>query len=111
MLLRVIAGGSRDAGFVDLPDDAALDAVRDDLRIAMGITVEPAFAVQKRWPRGLPQYTRGHRRRVATAEAACARLGGLVLAGNAYRGVGVNDCVRDANRAADLALAAIDIAA
>ena len=34
-------------------------------------------------------------------EAACAALPGLYLAGNAYHGVGVPDCVRSGQLAAE----------
>jgi oxygen-dependent protoporphyrinogen oxidase len=52
------------------------------------------------WPRGIPQYTLGHGDRVAAIEAATLALPGLWLTGNGYRGVGVNDCVRDGRRVA-----------
>ena len=52
------------------------------------------------WRRGIPQYTLGHRERVHSAEAGLASLPGVALAGNAYRGIGLNDCVRDARATA-----------
>lgn len=100
VLLRVLAGGSTDPRFAELGSAEALAAVRRDLRVAMGVVAEPVLVEEWNWRRGIPQYTLGHGARVARAEAALADLPGLVLAGNAYRGVGLNDCVRDAERAA-----------
>ncbi len=100
-LLRIIAGGVHDPGFVELSDDEALAAVREDLRTTMGIVAEPEMVHHVRWERAIPQYQRGHRERVARIMNAAAQRPGLVLTGNAYHGVGVNDCVRDAKRVAE----------
>ena len=102
VLLRVLAGGRLDPAMLELDDAAALASVRRDLRLSMGITVEPAFVEAVRWPRAIPQYTLGHAERLRTIEGALEALPGVHLAGNAYRGVGVNDCVREAVRVAGL---------
>jgi len=98
VLLRVLAGGRLDPAMLELSDDDALAAVRRDLRISMGVVAEPEFVETVRWPRAIPQYTLGHGARLSALEAGLAGLPGLQLAGNAYRGVGVNDCVREARR-------------
>ena len=100
VLLRVIAGGAVDPEFASLDEGAALAAVRRDLRLTMGITAEPVFSRQLRIPRAIPQYEPGHRSRVAEAMSAASSLPGLALAGNAFYGIAVNDCVRDAGRVA-----------
>ena len=96
VLLRSLAGGMRDPAFLDLDEDAAIDAVRADLRTSLGIAAEPAMAHVVGWRRGIPQYTLGHRERVEEAVEAAHAVPGLALTGNAYRGIGLNDCVRDA---------------
>ena len=53
----------------------------------------------------MPQYHVGHEERVAAIEARAAAIAGLALAGAAYRGVGVPDCVRSGETAADAVLA------
>ncbi len=98
-LLRVIAGGTVDPEFAALTPDEALAAVRRDLRVTMGIVAEPEFAEHIPWPQGIPQYELGHVLRIERAETALAEHP-LWLTGNAYRGVGVNDTVRDARRTA-----------
>jgi oxygen-dependent protoporphyrinogen oxidase len=56
--------------------------------------------VVRRWPRSLPQYAVGHLERAAELEARIAKLPGLTLLGNALRGVGLPDLIRDARKAA-----------
>jgi oxygen-dependent protoporphyrinogen oxidase len=96
VMLRVIAGGVQEPAFMQQSAEAQLSAIRRDLRVTMGITAEPRSLQVARWPRGIPQYTLGHPARIATLMALLPV--GLWLTGNAYYGVGVNDCVRDAAR-------------
>ena len=96
----MICGGTLEPGFVDLSIEEALSVVRRDLRVTMGITAEPEFVTQVKWLKGIPQYLLGHRKKVTTVEEALSAYPDLHLTGNAYRGVGVNDCVRDALRVA-----------
>ena len=49
----------------------------------------------------MPQYHVGHRERVAHIEARAATLSNFALAGNAYHGVGVPDCIHSGQRAAE----------
>ena len=71
----------------------------------MGLTAEPSFSTIIRWKEAIPLYTVGHLDRLAEAEANLPP--GVVLAGNAYRGVGINDCVREAEVAAEKVLEAM----
>ncbi|MFC6930698.1 protoporphyrinogen oxidase [Actinomadura yumaensis] len=100
VLIRTLAGGTQDPAFSSLPRDEAVRNVHGDLVRIFGIRGEPVFAFDHLWRRAIPEYPVGHRRRVDRVLAAVAELGGLHLAGNAYHGVGVNDCVRDARRVA-----------
>lgn len=100
VLLRALAGGVRDPGFLDLSEDEAVATVRRDLETSMGLRAEPTMTHVVSWLRGIPQYTLGHRGRVAAAMEAAAEVPGLALTGNAYRGIGLNDCVRDARAVA-----------
>ncbi len=76
--------------------DVSAEAIRADLGRLMGITAEPLFALSNRWPESMPQYTVGHAPRIAEIEARVAAIPGLYLAGNAYHGIGIPDCVRGA---------------
>ena len=48
----------------------------------------------------MAQYSVGHRERIARIAARVAALPGLRLAGNAYDGIGIPDCIRLGRQAA-----------
>jgi protoporphyrinogen/coproporphyrinogen III oxidase len=102
-LLRLIYGGARDPGALQLSDDELRRQVADDLAATLDLRATPSFFHVARQPVGIPQYEQGHAARVKAAESAARHLG-VTLAGNAWRAVAVNDLVRDAQRlAAELA--------
>jgi len=104
-LIRVMVGGARDHETPFLPDEELLATVKAELAATMGLTAEPSFATIIRWKEAIPLYTVGHLDRLAEAESMLPS--GIVLAGNAYRGVGINDCVREAEVAAGKVMEAL----
>jgi len=104
-VVRAFVGGALRPHALDQGDDALVAGVRAAIRGLVGIVAEPLFVRVWRHPRAMPQYAVGHLDRVAAMEGRAAALGGVVLAGAAYRGVGVPDCVRSGEAAADAALA------
>jgi oxygen-dependent protoporphyrinogen oxidase len=70
----------------------------------MGIDAEPEFIRVFRHPQAIPQYTVGHGKRLEVLEGLLKAHQGLILTGNSYRGIGLNDCAAAAERAADEAL-------
>jgi oxygen-dependent protoporphyrinogen oxidase len=105
-LLRCFLGGSRDRQILDLPDEEILSSVRKELQEILGLTAEPLFTRLYRWPGAMAQYTVGHLERMERIESLRKQLPGLALAGNAYRGIGVPDCIRSAEEAAAEVVAA-----
>jgi oxygen-dependent protoporphyrinogen oxidase len=101
VLLRAMCGGWFRGEMVDWDDDRLIEAVRRDLRKAMRLFAEPVFHHIVRWERAIPQYHLGHLERVARIEALASRHRGLLLGGNAYRGVALNDCVEQARKLAE----------
>ena len=99
--LRSMAGGGRDTKTPFLPDDELRTLVLDELRIMMGISGKPELVKIFRHEKAIPMYTVGHSERLAALDKMEAKYQGLFFAGNAYRGVGLNDCVRDAYLVAD----------
>ena len=99
-LMRVLLGGVHRPDLVTVPAAEAVAVVRAELAELMGVSGEPTLVRVFDWPRGIPQYTMGHGERIVAIEAETAALPGLWLTGNGYRGVGVNDCVRDGRRVA-----------
>jgi oxygen-dependent protoporphyrinogen oxidase len=104
-LLRTMFGGYTDPETAALSDDELMALVRRELHPIMGIEGEPELLRIYRWRRGIPQYLVGHGDILREIEAAEARHPGLFFAGNAYRGVGLNDSVLSALRACRLATA------
>ncbi len=80
--------------------DLAAAAARD-VESASPLGSEPEATKVVRWPRSMPQYEVGHLERLARIDGALSPLPGMFLAGSAYRGVGVADCVRQGGEAAE----------
>jgi len=99
ILLRTMIGGATDPDAVKLDDEAMLDVIRKELFPILDIKSDPVLHRIFRWEKAIPQYTFGHQVRVRAIEAAEERHPGLRFAGNAYRGVGINDCVVSALKA------------
>jgi len=100
-VIRAFVGGARRPEMSALADDELLPRVRADLAALAGIRAEPTLVRVHRWARAMPQYVVGHLRRVTAIEERADRLPGLRLAGAAYRGVGIPDCIRSGEAAAD----------
>ncbi|ABK97655.1 protoporphyrinogen oxidase [Pelobacter propionicus] len=104
VLLRSMVGGACFPDYVHMGDDELLGRVRGDMKDVMGIVAEPSFIRIFRHPQAIPQYTVGHGERLKHLEERLACHPGLILTGNSYRGIGLNDCVAAAQRASDQAL-------
>jgi len=104
VLMRFFAGrfGRRD--LLGTPDEDLFALARADAEATLGIRAEPAFQRLHRWDKGMPQYTVGHLARVDEIRTRAALLPGLFLAGAAYDGVGVPQCVASGASAAQSAL-------
>jgi len=99
-VLRVFLGGARNAALLDAPDGQVEELVRKELRQILQITARPELVTIDRWPRSMAQYAVGHRDRQQRIQARLADLAGIRLAGNAYDGIGISDCIRLGRQAA-----------
>ncbi|HVZ59776.1 MAG TPA: protoporphyrinogen oxidase [Terriglobales bacterium] len=99
-LLRCFLGGSHDPAVLDLPDEELLRIVRQELRELIHVDAEPVFWRVYRWRQAMAQYAPGHGQRMAKIRALQAGHPGLELAGNAYRGIGLPDCIASGRQAA-----------
>jgi oxygen-dependent protoporphyrinogen oxidase len=106
LVLRCFLGGAGNEAVLDLSDEEMVAAVRADLKVLLGWDAEPGFARLRRWRRSMAQYAVGHGARIAKVREILSELPGLQLAGNAYDGIGVPDCVRTGRAAARAALTA-----
>ena len=107
VLFRVFVGGATQPDLFDLDDEAIVRIVRGELRELLGASGEPILTDVARHPRAMPQYTLGHLDRVAAIRDRVARHPGLALAGNAFGGVGIPDCIRSGREAADAVIASL----
>jgi oxygen-dependent protoporphyrinogen oxidase len=100
VLLRAFVGGALETDLLGREERALARLAHDDVAPLLGITGEPVLSRVWRYPRAMPQYEVGHLDRVAAIETRLEALPGLALAGGAYRGVGIADCVRSGEEAA-----------
>lgn len=107
VLFRVFLGGAHRPDLV-ARDDAELAALaRAELRDTLDVGAAPRFARVARWADAMPQYALGHRPRVARVVQRAAAHPWLALAGNVYGGVGIPDCIRSGEAAADRVLSGL----
>lgn len=103
-LLRCFLGGAGDPDVLSLSDQEVVRLVRKELQTILNFNPDPLFVRIHRWPTSMAQYEVGHRDRIAGIQKELAGLPGLFLAGNAYSGIGISDCVRTGTAAAEDAL-------
>ncbi len=101
VLLQAVLGGARNTHICQLDDQDLVHQVQVQLRQALGIAAAPITRQVHRHNLGIPQYQVGHKRRLQRAEAALLSLPGLLITGNAFRGVGINTCTAEAGRVSD----------
>jgi oxygen-dependent protoporphyrinogen oxidase len=104
-LLRAFVGGALQPEMFELDEELLTARVLEDLRQLLGIEAPPIFAVVEKWPRSMAQYHLGHLATVERIKRRLNALPGLKLAGNAYNGAGIPDCIRSGETAADDMLA------
>jgi oxygen-dependent protoporphyrinogen oxidase len=110
ILARAFVGGEMNRDMIKLDDDEMVAAVRDEFRALLGVSATPGFAEVRRWPDSMPQYEVGHLARVTEIEHAVAEIPAFAIAGAAYRGVGIPDCIRSGEDAAGAIFARLSAA-
>lgn len=99
---RCFLGGVDDAGVLTESDEVVAEIVTRELAEIAGITARPRFVRVHRWPRAMAQYTVGHPQRLAEIQERTQAIRNFALAGNAYEGIGIPDCIRLGKRAAEM---------
>jgi protoporphyrinogen/coproporphyrinogen III oxidase len=100
-LLRAFFASSAAVELSHRSDNEIATIARDQLTALLGPIPERAdVTIVRRWPHSLPQYEIGHIVRIAQFDHCMSKLRGLAVAGNALRGVGLPDLIRDATQAA-----------
>lgn len=104
--LRVMIGGQRNPELALADDDELVAMAREGVATTMGVRDEPITTFVQRWPRGIPNYRVGHLAAMERLFLHVDAQPNLYLNCNAYRGIGVNDCVENARQCADAIIAA-----
>ena len=101
LLLRAFVGGALQPELFGDGDAIMEQNVREELASLLGVRARPIFTRIWRHPNSMPQYHVGHEHRVKRIEASLSHFPRLALAGSAYHGVGISDCVRAGEEAAE----------
>ncbi len=106
-LFRVFLGGAHRPEVMQHDDAELARLARAELRDVLGVAAAPQLSRVARWANAMPHYTLGHTERVARITGRAAAHPWLALAGNAYQGVGIPDCIRSGQAAADRVLVGV----
>ncbi len=96
ILLRCMAGGSANPGFMEQTDDEMAAVLLSELRPLFGLKGAPDMVKVIRHDRAIAQYVPGHLARLKELDRTTASYPGLFLTGSSYRGISVNACVKEA---------------
>jgi oxygen-dependent protoporphyrinogen oxidase len=99
LLLRTFFGGKRNHDLIGLADADLVAIARRELKEILRWDVEPELVRVYRWSRVMAQYEVGHLERIKRIERLAAELPDFHLAGNAYQGIGIPDCIRSGENA------------
>lgn len=100
-LLRVFFGRAGEGFYVPTDEAELVRLARQELAQTMDIHAEPIHSRAFYWEKAMPQYNLGHLERLKRIENEVGNLPGLALAGNAYRGIGIPDCIHSGELAAE----------
>lgn len=100
VLLRSMIGGAQSPELAMLDDDTLVSTVFDELKPLISLKAEPDMVRIYRWERAIPQYLMGHSEKLRVIDERLESHPGLYITGNAYRGVGINDCVENGYKTA-----------
>lgn len=97
-LVRAYVGGRGREAIFENDDQEIVKVVREELTDMAGIRAVPHYVEVHRWIQAMPQYVLGHPKRLLTTEQLLKRWPRVFLAGAAFRGIGIPDCIRDGMR-------------
>ena len=100
-LLRVFIGRAGQEGEIMWDESSLLKTAQEELQLTLGITAEPILRRIYTWEKAMPQYNLGHNKRLERIENQLVSLPGMALAGNAYQGIGIPDCIHSGQLAAE----------
>lgn len=105
VLLRAFVGGELQPGVLDREDAELVDLVRRELAELLGVVSPPFLSRVRRHMRAMAIPHVGHLEWVRDLRARATAMEGLFLAGSALDGIGIPNCIRSGEAAAESALA------
>lgn len=103
-LLRVFLGREGQEEQLSWDEQDLCELAQDELRQTLHLRARPVLARAFPWPRAMPQYHLGHLERLSGIRRRLASWPGLELAGAGYEGIGIPDCIRSGQAAAETIL-------
>lgn len=105
-LLRAYVGGAGSSGaaYFNRSESEIVESTLSELHALIGLKGDPQLTFVHKHPKAMAQYHLGHLDLVGEIEAQAKQLPGFVLAGNAYRGIGIPDCINSGEQAASFLL-------
>lgn len=100
-ILRCFMGFQPDRDQIEAPDKDLAGMAENVVKEYLGVSEEPILRHVTRYPRSMPQYRVGHRDLVKKIESRLEKFSGLAMAGNAFYGVGIPDCIHSGESAAE----------
>lgn len=91
--LRTMIGGATDPDSINLSDNELTELVHRELSEIVGINKEPDYVNIFKWSKGIPQFIMGHPEKMLKLTELESKYPGLYFTGNAYDGIGLNDCI------------------
>ena len=107
VLMRAYIGGTTIPELTDLSDEELVTIAAEEMNYLLGIQGPPLIQHLVRHRRAMPQYVLGHGENLRGIEQLTAKLPGLELAGNAYHGVGIPNCIQSGQQAAEEVVATL----
>lgn len=101
VLYSVLYGGAMDPDFIDKDEDEIRSIVASDMEASLGIKAQFDFISIQRWPEAIPQYTMGHKKRIASIKKHLKNIPGIFLAGNYFSGISVSDAIAHSRNIVD----------
>jgi oxygen-dependent protoporphyrinogen oxidase len=100
VLVRAFLGGACRPELLQLDDEQLRMRAVAEVADLLQTRGQPELCTIARWPSTMPQYHVGHQNRIAAIRERTAQIPNIELAGKAYGGVGMPDCIRSGELAA-----------
>ncbi len=100
-LFRIFVGGAFSGEFLQKDDKSLLETIQKELQQLLEIQTKPLFSEVQRHPSSMVQCGVGHLDWLAQVRALAQEKSGLYLTGAGFGGVGIPDCVREAEICAE----------